>query len=348
MNITKVKSNIAKIIESEWLNVSLMIHSAPGIGKSAIVKQLAKEYNMELVDVRLSTMDLATFLGVPHVNKNHEFVWGNPEWYQKIIDVSTSKNVILFFDEITNAAQSLQHAAYRVILDRELREFSQLPDNVIIIAAGNRVEDNTGAKPLLPALANRFNMHFFVEPDNNAFMTYAINKGFNENVIGFLNWAPRFGYKPPKNGETCFPTYRAWEFVSDWLKIFEPSLEHLQGIVGPAAAADFMTYYKYVKKMPNIEKIKNGDLSELEKVSDIGIEIALTVNLAFHAVDDLINASGYIKNIRKALDKFDDEKLILFYKIIANTERSKEFNINYFLENLEKDANIINKYKNIK
>jgi len=346
MNIADVKNDIRKIIQSDWLNVSLMIHSAPGIGKSAIVKQLADEFDMELVDVRLSTMDLATFLGVPHVNRNQEFVWGNPEWYQKIIKSSKTKNIILFFDEITNAPQSLQHAAYRVILDRELREFSQLPDNVMIIAAGNRVKDNTGAKPLLPALANRFNMHFHVEPCVKTFITHAIKKGFNKDVIGFLSWAPRFGYKPPRTGETCFPTFRAWEFVSDWLKIFKPTLTHLQGIVGPGAAADFMTYVKYVKKMPNIDKIKSGDFSEMKKLSDLGVEIALTVNLAFHAIDALIEKDEAIVNIRKALDYMDDEKLILFYKIIGNS--SKNFDPQFFLSKLSNDVNIIRKYKEIK
>ena len=317
MNINKCKEIIAKVIKSGNIKKSFMLHSAPGIGKSAIVKQLAKEHNMELVDIRLSTMDLATFIGVPHVNKNHEFVWGNPEWFNAVVNYAKSKNVILFFDELTNAPQSLQHAAYRTILDRELREFSKLPDNVLIIGAGNRVEDNTGAHPMLPALANRFNMHFHIEPSVDAFIEhYAIKNNLHKDVVGFLMWAPRFGYKPPKTGQLCFPTFRAWESVSEWLEIFSPTFEHIAGIVGESAANEFVTYIKYVKKLPKMENLLAGDFSELDKVDNMGMKIALTVNLSYKAIEDIKNETGLLPNIRAVFDHFDKEKLIVFYKIL--------------------------------
>ena len=65
------------------------------------------------------------------------------------------KNVILFLDEMNSAAPAVQAAAYQLILNRKVGQYT-LPDNVLIVAAGNREADK-GVTYRMPApLANRF------------------------------------------------------------------------------------------------------------------------------------------------------------------------------------------------
>ena len=61
---------------------------------------------------------------------------------------------ILFLDEISAAPQSVQAAAYQITLDRSVGEY-RLPENCIVIAAGNRVTDRSVAYSMPKALANR-------------------------------------------------------------------------------------------------------------------------------------------------------------------------------------------------
>jgi len=103
-----------------------------------------------------------------------------------------------------------------------------------------------------------------------------------------------------------------------------------------------------VKNMPNIEKIKKGDFSEMKKLDNLGAEIALTVNLAFHALEAVIAKDDVVSNIRKAFDFMDDEKLILFYKIMTSSEKFKKCDPVFLLKHFEKDIHIIKKYKEIK
>lgn len=77
------------------------------------------------------------------------------------MDASDDIVNILFLDEISAAPQSVQAAAYQITLDRVVGEH-KLPENCIVIAAGNRTTDKSVAFKMPKALANRL-MHIEVE-----------------------------------------------------------------------------------------------------------------------------------------------------------------------------------------
>ena len=129
----------------------------PGIGKSDIVAQVTDSLpNSHLIDIRLSLWEPTDIKGIPYFDSNsNTMVWGAPSELPSKEFASQYDNIVVFFDEMNSAAPAVQAAAYQLILNRRVGQYV-LPDNVIIVAAGNREADK-GVTYRMPApLANRF------------------------------------------------------------------------------------------------------------------------------------------------------------------------------------------------
>lgn len=166
---------------------------------------------VEVTDVRLLLFNPVDLRGIPTANEDKTLaVWLKP----KIFQMDPSEDVInfLFLDEISAAPQSVQAAAYQITLDRTVGEH-KLPENCVVIAAGNRVTDRSVAYTMPKALANRL-CHIEIESDNKSWHEWAIAAGINPIVLGFLDYNPSMlmGFDTIDN-DLAFPTPRSWEMV---------------------------------------------------------------------------------------------------------------------------------------
>ena len=95
-------SEISKVVNSLIKkNLPVFIWGAPGIGKSSIVKDIARDNELEFIDLRLSLMDPTDLKGIPFFDeKSREGVWAKPSFLPKEEDESRG---ILFLDEINTA-----------------------------------------------------------------------------------------------------------------------------------------------------------------------------------------------------------------------------------------------------
>jgi transcriptional regulator of acetoin/glycerol metabolism len=199
---------------------SLMLWGAPGVGKSQAVRQLAKEIERRtgkksnVVDVRLLLMNPVDLRGIPTANADKTLaVWLKPHIFQ--MNESSAYVNILFLDEISAAPQSVQAAAYQITLDRVVGEH-KLPENCIVIAAGNRLTDKSVAYKMPKALANRL-CHIQVEADFESWRRWAIASGGNRRVIGFLSFKRNMLLADGDGDNLAYPTPRSWEMVSNIL-----------------------------------------------------------------------------------------------------------------------------------
>ncbi len=244
-------------------NQPVMLHGSPGVGKSDVVRQVAKQRGIELIDLRLSQLDPVDLRGVPSVDtKKHITSWNTPSF------LPTDGKGILFLDEINSATQATQAAAYQLVLDRKLGDYV-LPPGWAIIAAGNRSTDRAIVNQMSTALKNRFT-HLNYEVNNDDWCDWALRNNIAVEVLGFIRFRPmllnEFEQRNDSKEERergqrlkdaqAFATPRSWEFLSKVVQQ-KPSAdieyELYTGIVGEGAAAEFMGYLKYYRDLQNLD-----------------------------------------------------------------------------------------------
>src|SRR5210317_282340 len=196
----------------------IFLWGPPGIGKSDIVKQITENLsNSYLIDVRLSLWEPTDIKGIPYYDANDNVMaWAPPSELPDEDFAKQYKTVVLFLDELNSAAPAVQAAAYQLILNRKVGTY-KLPDNVVIVAAGNR-ETDKGVTYRMPApLANRF-VHLELRVDFEDWLTWATENKIHADVVGYLTFAKQDLYDfDPKSSSRAFATPRSWSFVSELL-----------------------------------------------------------------------------------------------------------------------------------
>ncbi len=265
MRAVELSKSLEKLIESQ---IPVFVWGSPGIGKSSIIKQIATDKGLEFVDLRLSLLDPTDLKGIPFFDKdNHEAVWASPNFLPKNPD---SKG-ILFLDEINTAPPSVQASAYQLVLDRKVGDY-ELPKGWSIVAAGNHESDRGVVYRMPPPLANRF-VHLNMEVSFEDWKGWAYSNGIDSSIIAFLHYdeSKLFDFDPSKN-QKSFPTPRSWEYVHRVLASNIESallMEIISGAVGSESATAFMSFRKLMSRLPDIEKLLNGEELEVEHDSQV-------------------------------------------------------------------------------
>ncbi|MBQ7695406.1 MAG: hypothetical protein IJT50_09820 [Lentisphaeria bacterium] len=255
MTVSGLQTLFRSILDSLWNGKGapdklppLMVWGAPGLGKSTIIRELAREYGVAFIDVRLAQREPVDIRGLP-VPTDKGVEWRvSAEWPRD----PQSKGIILF-DELTAADRSLQVAAYEFILDRRLGDLYQVPDGWYICAAGNRTADRAVATTMSSALANRF-LHVELESDADDWLEWAVANDIYPSVTAFIRFRPGMLFNQEnENLERGWPTPRSWERVSTMMKILpddEYLLRHtIYGLVGNRAGVEFMAFHKTTESL---------------------------------------------------------------------------------------------------
>ena len=228
--------------------------------------------------------------------------------------MDSSNNIIniLFLDEISAASPSVQAAAYQITLDRCIGEH-KLPDNCIVIAAGNRITDKAVAYQMPSALANRL-MHLEIESDFESWNTWAILNNINSKVLGFLKFRPNYlNTFDPKTANLAFATPRSWEMVSNILNNVSDDLNIvfplISGLVGSGIATEFKGWSRVYNDLPNIEDIFNG--KDVLIPSNTDTIYALTASMVNYAKKNKDNLEMIANSIKYAINLPPDFSLIL-------------------------------------
>jgi hypothetical protein len=301
----------------------IFLWGPPGIGKSDVIAQITDSLpNSHLIDIRLSLWEPTDIKGIPYFDSNiSKMVWGAPSELPDEEFASQYDNIVVFFDEMNSAAPALQAAAYQLILNRRVGQY-KLPDNVIIVAAGNREADK-GVTYRMPApLANRF-VHLEMAVSFDDWFEWAVNNSIQPDVVGYLQFAKQDLYNfDPKSPSRSFATPRSWSFVSE---LIEDGLDEnttadlVAGAVGEGLAVKFMAHRKVAADMPNPSEVLVGKVKEL-KTKEVSAMYSLIVSLCYELkeavdkgdkkFDDKVN-----NFLRFAMDNFDTELVVMGIKL---------------------------------
>ncbi|SVB67831.1 uncharacterized protein METZ01_LOCUS220685, partial [marine metagenome] len=220
-----------------------------------------------------------------------------------------------------SAAHAVQAAAYQLILNRRVGTY-KLPDNVMIVAAGNREADK-GVTYRMPApLANRF-VHLEMAVDFDDWFQWAVNNDIHQDVVGYLTFAKKDLYDfDPKSPSRSFATPRSWSFVSELLEddLDENTTTDLvSGAVGEGLAVKFTAHRKVAASMPNPTHILEGKVNEL-KTKEISAMYSLTVSLCYELKEACDKSDKKFDEkvnnfLRFAMDNFDTELVVMGIKL---------------------------------
>ena len=262
----------------------LFLWGPPGIGKSELVAEITQELNGHMIDLRLGQMEPTDIRGIPFYNKDS----GKMDWAEPV-DLPTEELasqypvVVLFLDELNSAAPSVQAAAYQLILNRRVGKYV-LPENVALVAAGNRESDKGVTYRMPTPLANRF-IHQEMRVDFPSWQEWAVNNGIHADVVGYLSFAKQDLYDfDPKSASRAFATPRSWTFVSQFLEDEDGDddtiMNLIAGTVGEGLAVKFMAHRKIAGRMPKPEDILAGKVKDLD-VKEVSAMYSLVIGMCY-------------------------------------------------------------------
>lgn len=293
-------SRVSKVIVRTFMGAlkrdknpwAIMVWGPPGCGKTFSVYSAAKRIN-KILNVKeddvlrkcsaksllIACMDPVDVNGFPQKHPDHPFAEYYPlrwaweasveyEWAQK--EERKDKNwnappMILFFDDLPVAHQQTQAAFFKVVHERMVGDLTLRP-NVMLVAAGNRIEDNAGAQDMPTALGNRFR-HIYANVNTEDWTEWAVKEGgIHPSIVAFIRKNPGdlFDFDDEKANaeEKAFATPRSWENLSDAMweeELFndkDPEFSKTGiGIIGRGIASSFFAFLKTTRSAVAPEEI---------------------------------------------------------------------------------------------
>lgn len=260
--------------------IPVMLLGAPGIGKTAMVTQFANKMGADLVDIRLSAETPSSFEGKDYISPKSGNLMKARAWWLQRIDANRERNIptVLFFDEYTNAPDALQQLAYSPFNERKLygvsfdyslerpkglySGFSKPRACLYVFGAGNRVEDETGAREMVYASKTRV---FTVDIDVSAeqWLRWAEQNGVHSTVRAFIMANPDALIERPSTGTAC---PREWANLSAAMYAGIPYNIAAHGTVRGKHEAKFCAFFQDSDLCPTIKDIVEGRAKKAEPV----------------------------------------------------------------------------------
>ena len=258
----------------------IFLMGPPGIGKTAIMGQIASELDIALVSYSMTHHTRQSALGLPFIADK---VYGGQNvrvseytmseiissMYEEM-EKTGKKEGILFLDEINCVSETLAPSMLQFL---QFKTFGmhQIPDGWVVVTAGNPPEYNNSVREFDIVTWDRLK-RVDIEPDFPAWKEYAYEAKVHPSITTYLSIknADFYLVQTTVDGKT-FVTARGWEDLSDIIYLYEqhefPVTADLvrQYLQNNRIAEEFAIYYDLYNKYKSdyqIDKILAGDISE--------------------------------------------------------------------------------------
>ena len=324
----------------------IFIYGAPGIGKTEIVGKAADDLGIDMINLDLQFMAPEDFMGIPKVVdiEEPEYEEGrlksvgkgvtrsNPPAVLPVDNGPDGKGGIIFMDEMNRAKGRVINSIMQFVQMGRVGQY-QLPDKWVIVAAGNRSEDVTGAGEVIEfdfAMASRFELVNYV-PDVDSWTEWAKSSGkFQPEIVNFVSRNPEiFHYLDNEKNDLVFPTPRAWTIAAvklkskmenrgakDWRDIPTDEIFSIYSrAVGQSAAGKLKAYLDIIKRIP--ERDLEMIITNPEKATPIakGPEFSSVsyglYEMALRKAEEANNGKATIENLYN---------IMKYYQMLDNLE----------------------------
>lgn len=242
-----------------------MLHGDPGLGKSDIIREVAKQFKLKLIDFRASQMDPTDVNGFGTIihNGNEPIAKYIPFDVFPLEDTPIPEGYhgfLLFFDELNSCSKSVEAALYKVLLDRKIGQKNIHPKTAMV-AAGNLTTSGAIVNRQGTATQSRL-AHLTLSVDPIGWVEWATKHDIDFRVISYISAFPdKLCDFDPKHTNKTFACPRTFEFLSKVLKVLgdKPLKDHLvnfAGIIGEGAARQFVAFSETLVELPTIGEIR--------------------------------------------------------------------------------------------
>lgn len=260
----------------------IFLMGAPGIGKTAIMEQVASELNVGLVSYSMTHHTRQSALGLPFiVKKNYGGVEYDVSEYTMseiiasvydMIETTGHKEGILFLDEINCVSETLAPAMLQ-FLQYKIFGRHTVPKGWIVVTAGNPPEYNNSVREFDIVTWDRLK-RIDVEANYEVWKEYAVNSGVHASITTYLDIKKGDFYKVETTVDgKSFVTARGWSDLSDMIKLYEKNDIKVDGklvsqyVQDKKIAKEFAIYYDLYNKYKSDYQI--GDILSGKNVDGI-------------------------------------------------------------------------------
>ena len=295
MNIKRAKQEIKDTIEAyflknEWGEYEIpairqrpiLLLGSPGIGKTQIMEQIAKECQIGLVAYTITHHTRQSAIGLPFISKHTfdgkeqavtEYTMSEivASIYEKI-ERTGLKEGILFIDEINCVSETLAPAMLQFLQNKTFGTH-KVPQGWIIVAAGNPPAYNKSVREFDIVTLDRVRK-ISIQADTDIWLEYAGEKGIHGAILSYLSLKKENFYMVENTVDgKFFVTARGWEDLSEILKSYEElQVEIGEELIGEflqkeEIARDFAGYYRLYEKYKSDYQIQEIlDVEGVEKL----------------------------------------------------------------------------------
>lgn len=301
----------------------ILLIGAPGIGKTAIVGQLAAEIGIGFVSYTITHHTRQSAIGLPYIQKK---IYGGKEYsvteftmseiiasVYDAIETQGKKEGILFIDEINCVSETLAPAMLELLQNKKFGPH-KIPDGWVLVSAGNPVEYNKSVRDFDVATLDRVRK-IEVEPDFAVWKKYATEKLLCPSVLYYLSLNPECFFVIEKDVDGYkYVTARGWEDLSVTLTEYknlgeEITLDFVKQFVKVDKIAEgFYRYYSIYEKYKNkyqIEEVLKGNAKySIKDFQDTAFDERFAVVEIFVSMLTTIAKNVIITNT--VIDKIDE------------------------------------------
>ena len=275
---------------------SFMLHGPSGVGKTRRIEEADPEFVSIVLRNGILPEEVIGKTIYLSDDKTKAGKWVAPAWYQDLCEKCArepNKNHVLFIDEITNVKPSEQSLVFHLVLNRSIGpNVGKLPDNVVVVAAGNSMEESESAYNMPEPLFRRFDAHIYLKPEIQQWLEWGSEPSGKDGRTKIhplvANYVATFGkkvfYSPYDTEEP--PKYaldpRAWEQISDIIYDNDGyiSTELIANKTGKDIATSFVDFAK--TEPITVEDVveDNFDISEIPVNFDAKFALAMSLRNA--------------------------------------------------------------------